>query len=104
VPQADICTAAKKPLFDHLVSAGDERRRHFEAERLRGLEVNHQLVLRRCLHRQVCGLLALEDAIDVVGCPTILFDRIGTIRDQAAIGGEVATGGRSQAGGSLPQR
>jgi hypothetical protein len=38
-----------------------------EAERLGGLEVDHQLVLGRRLHRQVGRLLALEDAIDVAG-------------------------------------
>ena len=36
-----------------------------EAERLRGLEVDHQLVLGRLLHRQIGRLLALEDAIDI---------------------------------------
>ena len=38
-----------------------------EAERLGGLEVDHQLVLGRRLHRQVGRLLALEDAVDVAG-------------------------------------
>src|SRR6516225_1893366 len=39
--------------FDHLVSTGEQRRRHLEAERLRCLEIDHQLVLRRRLHREV---------------------------------------------------
>jgi hypothetical protein len=32
-------------LFDHLIGAGDDHRRKIEAERLRSLEVDHQLVL-----------------------------------------------------------
>src|SRR6266478_7687013 len=39
VPTTDI-----GQLFDHLIGAGDEHRRKIEAERLRSLEVDHQLV------------------------------------------------------------
>src|SRR5262245_51296021 len=43
VPLPDPCTAEKASSVE----------RHFEAEGLRGLEINHQLVLGRRLHRQI---------------------------------------------------
>jgi hypothetical protein len=41
------------------------------------------------LHRQVGGLLALEDAVDVDGAAAVLIDEIGAVGDQAAAGDEV---------------
>ena len=63
-------------------------RRHGEAERLGSLEIDYQLVLGRRLHRQVGGLLALENAIDIGGRATVLVNKIRPIGDQAAVGGE----------------
>ena len=70
-------------LFDYFVGAGEQRRRYVEAKRLRGLEVNHQLVLGGSLHRQVRRFLPLEDAVDVSGCLSELVNDIGPVRDQA---------------------
>jgi hypothetical protein len=80
----------KAALLDHLVSAGEQRGWHFQAKGLRSPEVEHQLVLGRRLHRQVGRLLALEDATDIAGRASVHVDRIGTVGDQAAGGGEVA--------------
>ena len=76
--------------FDHLVGAGQERLRHGQAKRLRGLEVDHQLELGRLLHRQVGRLLALEDAVDVAGRAAGRIGRIGPVGHQAAARGEGA--------------
>ena len=43
------------------------------------LRLMTSLVLGRRLHRQIGRLLALEDAIDVAGSLTILFDQIGPV-------------------------
>jgi len=54
-----------KRSFDHLVGAGQDRLWDRKAERLRGLEIDHELELRGRLHRQVAGLFSLEDAANV---------------------------------------
>jgi hypothetical protein len=46
-------------LFDHLVGAREQRRRHGKAERLRGLEIDSKFVLVRGLHGQISRLFTL---------------------------------------------
>jgi hypothetical protein len=77
------------------------------AKRLRGLEVDHRFVLDWCLHWHVCGLLALEDAVDIAGCTPILVDAIRPITNQTT--GEDAEavgvdGGQLVPGGELDDR
>src|SRR5664280_699343 len=84
--------SVQHPLFDHLVGGGEQRRRNGKAERLGGLEIDRQFVLRRRLHRQVGRLLALEDAVDIIRRATVRFDCVSPIGDQAIGGDEEAEG------------
>ena len=80
-----------RQLFNDLISAGKERRRHSEAECLSGLEVDHQLEFGRALHWKVSGLFALKDAIDVASGLPALIERVRSVGDQAPISDQ-ATG------------
>ena len=68
-----------KQLFDHLVGARKQRRRHVEAERLRGLEVDRKLELGWLLDWQVGRLLAAQDTINVGGRLPVLIGQINAI-------------------------
>jgi len=48
--------------LDHLVGAGQERRRYDKPKRLLGPEIDSRFALRRRLHKKVSGLRAEKDS------------------------------------------
>ena len=72
----------KRPLFDHLVNAEQERLRHGEAESLDGLEIDEELELCRLHARQVSRFFALEDATYIEARLPETLRLIGTVAHQ----------------------
>src|SRR4029077_18636921 len=64
---------------------GEQRWRHGETERMRGLEIDGQLVFGRRLHRKVGDLVALEDAVDIAGGVRPLVGLIVAVAQQSAV-------------------
>ena len=73
---SDAARGPSTPSLDHLVGAGEHRGGYIEAEGFRGFQIDHQLVFGRRLHGKVGGLLALEDAVDVLSRAAVLVDKI----------------------------
>src|SRR5262249_48871573 len=81
-PYAYRLTAAS---FDHSIRPEQHGLRNRQIERFRGLEIDQKLEFRRPFDRQVCGLGAFEDPVNVGGGTSIEFGDVGTIGYEAAL-------------------
>src|SRR5689334_8732454 len=76
------------PSFDYLVGAGEDRLRHNQPKRFRGLEIDDQLEGGRLLDRQVGWLGPVKDLAHVNSELATVTDLVRPIADQAALRSE----------------
>ena len=72
-------------LVNDLVGTGEDRRRDGKAERSRGIEIDDQPEFTGRLDRQIGGMRALEDLIDVTRRAAEQIAVIGGERDQSPV-------------------
>jgi hypothetical protein len=70
--------------FDHLIAAGEQRRRHAEAERLRGLQVDSQFEFCRLLDRDVARLRPAQNLVDKFGGASVQVHEVWSIGPPAS--------------------
>ena len=74
VPIADVSRCSKlSQLFDNLVGAYEQRRRHVEAERLGRLQIDYKFVFRRRLHWKSGRIVAAHDLPGLLAWQIILI-------------------------------
>src|SRR5205809_3475308 len=89
--QCDGASSATRS-FDHLVGAGEQRWRNFEAERPGRLQVDDELEFGGLQDREVCGLGALEDLTGVGADLTKHVRTIGRVAHQPTDFDNLTTG------------
>src|SRR5205807_9363000 len=72
-------------LFDHLIGAREERSRHVDAERLGGLEVDHEPEVGGLLDRQVTDFGTFENPIDITRSSSKHVNFVRSIGNQTAV-------------------
>src|SRR6516225_6784672 len=75
--------AQQKPLFDHLVGVGKQRRRHSKAQCLRSLEIDDELKSSGKLYRQIGRLSAFENLINQSGSAFVHISQVRLVAHKA---------------------
>src|SRR6476659_4405706 len=70
--------------FNQLIGTQQERFRNCKPERLRRLQIDHQLKFDRLLDGKVCGLGALQDSVHVCGTTPEQIGQACAVRYKAA--------------------
>src|SRR6478735_8945498 len=70
--------------FNQLIGTQQERFRNCKPERLRRLQIDHQLKFDRLLDGKVCGLGALQDSVHVSGTTPEQIEQACPVRHEAA--------------------
>src|SRR5262249_9207572 len=71
-------------LFNDLVGTSEQRRRHFEAERFCGLEIDYKLEFGRLQHRQVGRLFPVHNSSSIATSLSIRVYHAGSVAHQAS--------------------
>src|SRR5262249_37687514 len=84
VPKADICSAARVALFDHLVGADEQCRRRGDPERFSRLEIDNCIKFGRPLDRKFARLRTLQNLVNERGCPIVHISKVDAQGNKAS--------------------